>query len=237
MAIRRYRVVKSLPWIEGGRPLPGFRWEGGRAVVYEPGQTMQVDDRELVGIYNHLEGLDAAGRAALDAVRTKAEAPAKRTAVADLHPRTVQWLTRALDEKLRAKGHLRELCLRLLARGDDPTNDDLAAALEESPDEPLPRELLEYLVAVLRGRVQRKSGPKAPARSTEEDILIHHFYHFLIEEFTRNKRRCPYEHRRPHRAAAEYISKALGPGYSVRTIQRIVAPRPWTNDGKGIKKA
>jgi hypothetical protein len=47
MARHPYRVVKRLPWIEGGRPAPGFQWEGGRTFVYEPGNTLTIDDGEL----------------------------------------------------------------------------------------------------------------------------------------------------------------------------------------------
>lgn len=105
MSGRCYRVIKRLPWIEGGRPAPGPQWwEGGKDVVYEPGDTVYMEDQDLASTYNKLEALDDAGRAALEEARSKAEAPARRTAVADLHPSTVEWLTRALDEKRRLYG-------------------------------------------------------------------------------------------------------------------------------------
>jgi hypothetical protein len=107
MGGRRYRVVKRLPWIEGGRPVLSegeWKWEGGETVVYEPGDTVYVDDRELPGIYHQLEAIDEAGRAALEELCVKAEAPAEITPVADLTPSDVEFLTHALEEKRRAFG-------------------------------------------------------------------------------------------------------------------------------------
>jgi hypothetical protein len=54
MARRSYRVVEGFRWIEGGRLAPGFQWEGGRIVTYEPGDTISVEDEELASIYRHL---------------------------------------------------------------------------------------------------------------------------------------------------------------------------------------
>ncbi len=105
MSVRRYRVIKSFPWIEGGRPVPGeFKWEGGKDVVYQPGDIIDVDDRDLASLYRELEGLDDAGRAALEEIRAEAEGPAKRILTADIPLDVVEWLTRALDEKRRIYG-------------------------------------------------------------------------------------------------------------------------------------
>src|ERR1700688_4543587 len=104
MAGRRYRVLKRLPWIEGGKPGPGFQWEGGESLIYEPGETIYLDDSELAGIYHYLEALDDDGRVALDEVRAEDEAPAQFIATADLDPATVALLTHLLDEKRRAYG-------------------------------------------------------------------------------------------------------------------------------------
>lgn len=97
MSGRRYRVVERLPWIEGGRPAP---------VIYEPGDTVYVDDQEVASIYRKLEAIDDEGRAILEAARAKAPAPAKatRTAVTDLTPNDVERLTQALDEARRRHG-------------------------------------------------------------------------------------------------------------------------------------
>ncbi len=97
---RWYRVVERFPWIEGGKPgaQPG-EWEGGQHVVYEPGDTVHIEDSDLRdGVPLYLEGIDDAGRAALE----KAKKPARQIAVADLDPSTVEFLTRALEEKRRA---------------------------------------------------------------------------------------------------------------------------------------
>jgi hypothetical protein len=91
---RLYRVVKRLPWIEGGRPAPGLRWEGGEAVVYEPGDTVYVDDQELAEVYHKLEGIDDASRAALEGLR--AQEGAHITDVADISSDDAEFLARAL---------------------------------------------------------------------------------------------------------------------------------------------
>lgn len=229
---RRYRVVKELPWIEGGRPAPGFQWEGGRAVIYKPGDTVVVEDREVIcgSLYRKLEALDEVGCSLLEAARAKADAPARITAVADLHPRAVEWLTRALDEKSRAAGRMRELCSRMIARGDDPTDDDLEVAVEESP-EPPPRELQEYLVNLRHGRIRRKPGPKASPRTTSEDLFIQSAYLVAVEDI---QERFAHE-KRPaiRRMAKEAVADSLG--LSVRTVERIIQLRPWTKDGKRIE--
>jgi hypothetical protein len=100
---RHYRVIKRLPWIEGGRPTPSG-WEGGEAVVYKPGDTVYVDDREAGGMDDCLEALDDAGRAILEEARAKAEAPAEITFLADLDQDTVDSLAGALDKKRQAYG-------------------------------------------------------------------------------------------------------------------------------------
>lgn len=230
MARRSYRVVKSFPWIVGGRPLPGFGWEGGQGVVYEPGDLFEVDDEELPTVYRRLEGIDDAGRTAIAVLRAKAEAPARITLVADLHPRTIDWLGRALDEKLRLAGRMRELCIRMIARGDHPTDDDLAAAFEESPGEPVPRELHDYCLALEAGQVRRKSGPKA-ARTTAADILIKTAYLIAVKDLRAHYARRRQKQAPVKRRAAEEVAERFG--LSVRTVERIVAPRPWTKDDKG----
>jgi hypothetical protein len=96
---RRYRVTKGFRWIEGGRPGP-LQWEGGESVAYEPGDTVYVEDRELPGIDSYLEAIDDDGRAALEQVRAKAEAPPQFTAVADIDRSTCGWAL-ALDERHR----------------------------------------------------------------------------------------------------------------------------------------
>src|SRR5918999_290140 len=104
---RRYRVIKRMPWIEGGTPAPpGSRtlWEGGKDVIYEPGDAVYVDDREVASIYHYLEAFDEAGRAILEEARAKAKTPAKITFVADFTPNDVEFLTGAFEEKRRAYG-------------------------------------------------------------------------------------------------------------------------------------
>jgi hypothetical protein len=231
MATRSYRVVERFPWIEGGRPAPGFGWEGGRDVVYEPGSTIHVDDEDLASIYRHLEATDDAGSAALEKLRAKAEAPARRTAVADLDPRAVEWIDRALDEKLRAQGRMSELCMRIIARKGDPAHEDLAAALESS-EAPPPELLLQYVAKILRGE-WRKPGRKAPPRTTDEDLFVQSLYWLKVEELQARFERKRQKRAPVKRRAAEEVAAELG--LSVRTVERIVAPRPWTKTRKTPK--
>jgi hypothetical protein len=128
---------------------------------------------------------------------------------------------------------MRELVLRMLARGEGPTEEDLAAALEESPDEPLPPELHAYLVEKLRRRVQRKPGRKAPPRTTEDDLFIQSLYQLAVEEFQARFARQRQKRAPVKRRAAEQVAAELG--LSVRTVERIVAPRPWTKTRKTSK--
>jgi len=107
MSGRRYRVVERFPWIEGGRPAPdekrGYRrltaeervkWEGGKDVIYEPGDVVYIEDRDLKDIYPYLEAIDEADRLALEEIGM-----GEITPVADLDPGTVEFLTRDLEAK------------------------------------------------------------------------------------------------------------------------------------------
>jgi hypothetical protein len=115
MSGRRYRVVKTLPWIEGGKPAPpgsGTLWEGGEGVIYQPGDTVHMEDQDLESMSLYVDALDDAGRAVLEEARAKATAPAKITPVADFTPNDVEFLTRALDEKRRVHGSVPEYAVR-----------------------------------------------------------------------------------------------------------------------------
>lgn len=103
---RPYRVLKRLPWIEGGRPAPAPEfWEGGEGVIYEPGDTIYLHDEDLKSLYHKLEAMDDAGRALLEEARAKAEGPAKRTPLADFTQDDVELVTNALysDEAMDAR--------------------------------------------------------------------------------------------------------------------------------------
>lgn len=226
MATNRYLVVKQFPWIEGGRLTPEWQWEGRRNVVYKPGQIVQMEERDLGSIYHCLEPINDAGRESLEAIRAEREKPARSIPVADLHPRASERLTRALEEKLRAKGQFRELCLQVIARGEDPTDEELAAALEDP--QPPPRELLAYVATLLRGR-WRKPGRKPP-RTIAEDLYIQFYYRVKVEELTAHFKRNRQKRAPIKRRAAEETAAHFGLG--VRTVERIVAPLPWTKTPK-----
>src|SRR5258706_10691292 len=106
--------------------------------------------------------------------------PAKRTMLADFHPKDQAWLIRATDENLRQRGHIQELVVRMLARREEPTPDELAAAIQETPDAPIPRMLADRVAKVLRGQ-PRRPGPKQPKRSTGADLAIRAYYLYEVE--------------------------------------------------------
>lgn len=81
MSGRRYRVVERFPWIEGGAPIeidtaPGWKWEGGKDVTYEPGDVVYIDDEDLPDIYHRLEAIDEAGRLVLEEICAQVEGSA-----------------------------------------------------------------------------------------------------------------------------------------------------------------
>jgi hypothetical protein len=191
--------------------------------------TMVVDDRELAGnVIACLEATDDAGRALLQAAQAAAEAPATRTLLTDLHPNARKWLIRATDEKLREQGHLLELVLRMLQRGEHPTHADLHAAALQAR-EPVPPALLDHVFKVFR-RPQRP-GPKHPRRRTRDDLAIEAYYQYQLnharEAHEANSRRP----RNVKDAAARATARAFMIGK--RTVERIVASfasRPWRRD-------
>jgi hypothetical protein len=171
-----------------------------------------------------------------------------RTAIADLNPKAKDWMQRAIDEHARRNGRIRELVLRMLATRtpeawtpeangvwqsrairaepaswNEPTLDDVAAALLEAPGDPIPPALLDCAAKVLRGQ-PRKTGPKEPARTTWQDIAIQVNYQRAL----RAAREEHEAHDSPatrdvKRRAAQQTARAFGLG--VRTIETIVAPR------------
>lgn len=159
MAGRRYRVVKTLPWIEGGRPAPdrASLWEGGRDVVYKPSVTAFLEDQELAGTYHHLEAIDDAGRVALEQVRAKAEAPARIIFVADLQPAGRSNLAWALASSEAARGEdLRGVLLKAIRNG---------AALPADP------EFRNWFADVLEGKHAPKRARGRPRKPPRPDYL------------------------------------------------------------------
>ena len=223
MARHRYRVTQRLPWISGGRPGPDLSWVGGSPVVYEPGSLIVLADRELPSIDHCLESTDDVGRAALERVRAAMTAPAEVTMFADLDSKDQQWLIRATDENLRRQGRIRDLVVRMLTRGTEPTLDDLASAIQEAPDAPIPKVLVDCVARVLRG-LPRRPGPKKPKRTTSADLAICAYYHYELERAQQaHEADSPYA-----RAVADAAKKATATafGISKRTIERVLALRP-----------
>jgi hypothetical protein len=94
---RLYRVVERFPWIEGGRPAPEPQWwEGGKDVIYEPGDIVYIDDQDVKDISHFIEAIDEAGRLALE--------ESSLANVSQFTQSDVEFMTRALEEKRRAYG-------------------------------------------------------------------------------------------------------------------------------------
>jgi hypothetical protein len=102
-----------------------------------------VDDREVPAIFHKREPTDDNG-VVLERARAVAAAPATRTMLHDLHPKDRAWLIRATDEQLRRQGQIQKLAVRRLERGEEPTLEDVATAIQEIPDAPIPKALLDY---------------------------------------------------------------------------------------------
>ncbi len=170
-----------------------------------------------------------------------------RIAVSDLDPKAVDWMQRAIDEHLRRNGQMRALVLRMLApeeapwepegngwstrvvraqsrRRGEPTGEDLAAALLESPGEPIPPVLLDYAARVCKGQ-PRKTGPKARTRTTWEDIEIIVYYQRALRAAVKAHEADDSPSTRAVCTRAK-TRTAKTFGLSVRTIEGIVAPRP-----------
>jgi hypothetical protein len=191
--------------------------------------TMLVDDHELAdNVIPCLEATDDAGRAVLDRARAGAEAPAIRTLLTDLHPNARKWLIRATDEKLREQGHLLELVLRMLQRGENPTHIDLQAAAGQAR-EPVPPALKDHVFKVFRH--PQRPGPKHPRRTTLEDVAIQMWYQYELNHARRAHQANSRQPRNVKDAAAKATARAFK--ISKRTVERIMASfasRPWRRD-------
>lgn len=224
MPLNRYRVIKRLPWIEGGEPAPNFEWVGGRGVVYEPGDTIELDDSEVPSIAHHLEASDAAGQAVLDVARAQMEEPATVTKLSDLDPRDLAWLRRATWENsdlvMRDEGRYHDLVNAMLARGDRPSPADILAALQS--DGAPSRAFLDY-VANVSDKPQRP-GPKGPRRTAWQDLAINAYYECQVTK----ARNAYQENSRQSRAFADVAKSVTAKafGISPRTVERVLALRP-----------
>jgi len=223
MAHHRYRVTKRLPWIRGGRLGPHLDWIGGREVVYEPGETIVLEDREVTAIFHYLEPTSDPSRVVLEGARTRTAAPAKRTMLVDIPTEDLSWMIRGTDEQLRRQGQIQTLVVRTLTRGKEVSLSDLAAAIQETPGAPVPSVLLDYVAKVLRSQ-PRRPGPKERTRTTWEDLAIQAYYQY---ELGRARQAYEANSRRP-RALADVAKRktAAAFGISKRTVERVLALGP-----------
>ena len=99
----------------------------------------------------------------------------------DFHPKDRAWLTRATDEKLRQQGRIQDLVVGMLKRGEEPTLDDLAAAIQKTADASVPMVLADCVAKALRGQ-PRRPGPKEPKRTTWGDLAIRTYYQYEPEQ-------------------------------------------------------
>jgi hypothetical protein len=181
-----------------------------------------LDDRDVISNVHSLEATDEAGRAVVERARAAMGAPAETTMFTDFHATDRAWLIRATDETLRRRGHIQELVVHMLARREEPTLDDLAAALTEAPDAPIPMVVRRYAANVLRGQ-PRRTGPKTPTRTTATDLTICAHYQSEVEKARHN---YAADNRKP-RAFANVAKQATAKafGISQRTVERIIALR------------
>ena len=180
----RYRVVKRLYWPEPdprdvGRP-PLFWEHEPRDVTYEPGEEVEIQDCEIPSIAHRLEAVGGEGRAVLERVRADNNRPVRRTFIGNAivddernvdrdeegrwvlydAPKGARELTEWVDRTLDEISSVRRV-MRMLQRGDEPSDKELAAALEVPNP---PREVIDYTVRRLRGDL-RKVGPQEGSTS------------------------------------------------------------------------
>jgi len=145
-----------------------------------------------------------------------------------LDPRAWDWIVRAQEDRCREMGRIRELVTRQLARRAEPTRQDLADALKESPGAPIPQPLIDYAAELIRDNLPRKPGRKSPPRSTWTNLMIRGYYVSQLERARRNHARQKDRDERARlrpvkQLAAERTAQAFG--LSLRTVERIVLPR------------
>lgn len=177
---------------------------------------------------------------------------ATRTLIGDLNPKALPALRQSLDERMRREGRCRELVLSTLQPDDgewqpeangvwqtriirrpvkrrEPTRADLAGALRESPGQPIPPVLIEYIItSFILETGPRKPGPKQPKRSTMLDVEIIAFYQHQLHKAKVRKRSDVIS--APATRAKKRTAKKFG--CSVRTIESIIKSRPPLSSSK-----
>lgn len=172
---------------------------------------------------------------------------ATRTLISDMNPAATDWIARAMDEHSRRHGRIRELVLRMLAaqapepwqlepdgvtvsrairiprQHTEPTRDDLAAAMLESPGEPIPAILLNYIVTrYILKTTTIKRGRKPAAHSTWKGVEILAFYQHQLHKA--NQRKSFGITTDPATRAKAFTMKKFGIGK--RDLENRIAPRP-----------
>jgi hypothetical protein len=148
MGGRRYRVVKTLPWSEGGQPAPPPLYlEGAKYVIYQPGDPVYMEDVDLPWTHSYLKAIDGPGRAALKQVRAalkedigKSAELAQEIATADI-PHVTEFLAHALRREGRQQAKKIGADYAILRDGTKQlisTTDEELARVRVYPVDPLP---------------------------------------------------------------------------------------------------
>lgn len=200
---------QPLVWKDGPTP----------ACTIEPGTVKDFNDAEVQAIEHHLVALDAEGQRVLSTARARVAAPA------DIDVGTPElrgWLARAVEDKTRLVGTMRDVVRQIIERGATPTRADLSAAFREDADQPLPSWLRDYIDEHYIRQVKPLTpGPKGRSVSTWGELLLRWVYHLRLEDA-----RAANGGRVPRGRAAELkaqIAKALK--MSPRTVERLLATR------------
>ena len=248
-----YRVVKPLPWVEGGEPgidEDGRRtWVGGEDVVYQPGTEVEIQDCEISSIEHYIEAVDDEGRTVLERVRADNNRPAGQcfigNAIVDDErernfaigkegrlmlvdaPKGARQLTEWLDRALDEQSPIRRVN-RMLQRGDEPSDEDLAAALEmlAVPLEMLaaalemrdrPQEVMDYAVRRLRGELRKVGRKKGRRLAIPQELAVIACFR---DELARLQARGGPVAGGLRTAAYQTVADKLGIGF--RTVQQAV---------------
>ena len=133
----------------------------------------------------------------------------------------IAYAARLNEDVLRNQGSIARLVELQLRRGQQPSLDDLVAALRErtSKEEPVSPEITEAIVQALR-RTRKSGRPASRTWTPAEELGIVAVYYHELECATIANRRCTRE-AVARRATAQRFH------IEERTVARIVASSPW----------
>lgn len=121
-----------------------------------------------------------------------------------------------LDLAWAQSRYIRKVVIATIERGDDPAREDLAAALEDIPGEPIPRVLIDYVRRAYVLGTPRRTGPVAGRNTKVRDNLVRSFYRMVERELRQSEQSNEVKRLAVHQTAVVHR-------ISTRTVQRIIS--------------